>query len=245
MIFLSFASFQFWHWALLAVMLLVLLLSVLKKKLTPDAGIVAGVLGLVVMLGAGITGALMLIAFFAMGVLASRYKRSRKQLITGTTHTEERNWVQVLANGGIAGICALLVFVDAEQRALYVILAAGSLAAAAADTVSSEIGTVHGTRFVNVLSWKREPPGGDGVISLEGTLAGLSAATVIALIYGVGVGASYEVFYVMAAGVLGNLVDSLLGASLQRKGWLNNDGVNFCNTITGAVAALALKLIFG
>lgn len=245
MIILSFTAFGGWHFALLAVMLLVLLLSVRKKKLTLAAGIVAGILGLVVMLGTGITGALLLIAFFAMGVWASRYKRYRKQAITGPSHTEQRNWVQVLANGGIAGICSLLVPVDNGHLSLYVYLAAGSLAAAAADTVSSEIGTVHGSRFVNVLTWKREPPGGDGVISLEGTLAGLSAATVIALVYGIGVGASHEIFYVMAAGVLGNLVDSLLGAGLQRRGWLNNDGVNFCNTAAGALIALALKLIFG
>lgn len=231
--------------ALLLTMLLVLFLSVRKKKLTALAGVTAAILGLLVLLGAGLTGAFMLIAFFVLGVLASRYKRSHKKLLTGILHSEERNAVQVLANGGVAGVCALLVFMDPPHAALYVFLMAGSLASATADTISSEIGTVHGTRFVNVLTGKRETPGTDGVISLEGTLAGLSGATMIALIYGAGLGATYDVFYIMAAGVLGNLADSVLGASLQRRGWLNNDAVNACNTAIGSIIALALKLIFG
>lgn len=226
-------------------MYLILFISIYRRKLTPSAGVTAFVLGSLV-LAAGLMPALMLVAFFVMGVLASAFGRSIKcQLKNGQPHSEERNAVQVLCNGGIAGICAVLVFRYPEQSGLYVLLMAGSLAAAAADTVASELGTVWGKRFMNVLSFRKEERGLDGVISREGTLAGIAAAAVIALIYSVGAGFSRETLYIIAGGAAGNWIDSVLGATLQRRGRLNNDAVNALNTFTGAIIVLALKLIFG
>lgn len=227
-------------------MLAVLFLAVLKRKLTPAAGFTAFILGWIVLEGAGLVGATMLIGFFAMGVLASAYKKKVKRNIkAGIPHSEERNVAQVLANGGITGILAVLAFMDAAHLALFVLLIAGSLASAAADTIASELGTVLGKRYVNVLSFRQEERGLDGVISLEGTVAGLLAAAMIALIYSAFMGFSRDGLYIILAGALGNWMDSVLGASLQRRALLNNDTVNAANTLTGAIAALALKLIFG
>lgn len=226
-------------------MLLILLWSVFRKKLTPLAALTAMLLGLGI-LEASATGAFMLIAFFIMGVLASAYKKSVKRtIVAGQPHSETRNHIQVLCNGGIAGICAILVCRYPSHAGLYVLLMAGSLAAAAADTVASELGTVMGKRFVNVLNFRKEERGLDGVISLEGTLAGIAAAAVMAIIYGIGEKFNADVLYIILAGAIGNHIDSILGATLQRKGLLNNDAVNALNTFTGAMAALALKLIFG
>jgi len=50
---------------------------------------------------------------------------------------------------------------------------------------------------------------------------------------------------VTAAGTVGGIVDSLLGATLERRGLLNNDGVNFTNTLAGALAAAGLTAVAG
>lgn len=247
---MNFLNFHFdaWYWEgwLGLLMLLVLFLAVYKRKLTPAAAFTAFLLGLIVVEGASFAGAAMLIAFFAMGVLASAYKRKVKRSIrAGIPHSEERNVAQVLANGGITGILAVLAIIDEAHGGMFVFLMAGSLASAAADTIASELGTVLGKRFVNVLNFRKEERGLDGVVSLEGTLAGLAAATVIALIYSAFMGFSVDALYIVLAGAMGNWIDSVLGASLQRRGRLNNDDVNAINTLTGAIAALALKSIFG
>ncbi|MBO9634321.1 MAG: DUF92 domain-containing protein [Chitinophagaceae bacterium] len=236
----------YWEGWLGPVMLLVLFLAVYKRKLTPAAGFVAFLLGLTVLEGTGFAGAAMLIAFFVMGVLASAYKKKVKRSVrAGIPHSEERNMAQVLANGGITGMLAVLAIIDEAHKDLFVFLIAGSLASAAADTIASELGTVMGSRFVNVLDFRREERGLDGVVSLEGTLAGIIAAAVIALIHSAFMGFSADALLIVLAGATGNWIDSVLGATLQRKGRLDNDQVNAINTLTGAIVALVLKLIFG
>jgi uncharacterized membrane protein len=46
-----------------------------------------------------------------------------------------------------------------------------------------------------------------------------------------------------AGGIFGLFFDSLLGATLEERGWLNNDGVNFLSTMSAAGFALALLAI--
>ena len=41
-------------------------------------------------------------------------------------------------------------------------------------------------------------------------------------------------------GVFGLFFDSLLGATIEQRGWLNNDAVNFLSTLSASVCALLI-----
>jgi uncharacterized membrane protein len=47
-------------------------------------------------------------------------------------------------------------------------------------------------------------------------------------------------FLSWAGGVFGLFFDSLLGATLERAGWLNNDAVNFLSTASAVACSLVL-----
>ncbi len=117
---------------------------------------------------------------------------------------------------------------------------AGSLASATADTLSSEMGNIYGKRFVNILTFKLDKRGLDGVISLEGTLFGAVGAVIVGLVFGLSQHLPVLIGQVALAGIFGNVVDSVLGASLQRKGYMTNDTVNFANTLAAALFILVL-----
>jgi uncharacterized protein (TIGR00297 family) len=116
-----------------------------------------------------------------------------------------------------------------------------ALAEAAADTVSSEIGQVFGGRPRLITTLRAVQPGRDGAISMAGTLAGVLAGCMVAALGAWAVQGDLVVFMVAAAGgAFGLLFDSLLGATIEERGWMNNDAVNFLSTISAAAFALAV-----
>jgi len=230
----------------LTLLVIVAVISVRTRKLTPGGGFTAILTGLLVFAGTGHTGIILLAAFFILGTLATSHRKDLKAAMQPEgVHPEARNAGQVLANGGTAALMSLLALINPAAADIYTMMLAASLAAATADTLSSELGMVYGRNSFNILTFKKEPRGLDGVVSLEGTLLGAAGALLIALIYAAAAGFGAAILFITLGGILGNMVDSLLGATLERKHYIGNDGVNFLNTLSGAVVALCLQLLPG
>ena len=211
------------------------------KKLDTKAAITAVVIGFVTWLGEGYTGIALLATFFIAGTLATSWKMHTKQQ-TGLAeqHRGQRTAGQVIANGGIAAILSLLSFLFGQHQPLLLLMVASSLSSATADTVSSELGNVYGRKFYNILNFKKDIRGLNGVVSFEGTMIGVAGSSLIALVYTVQTGLAIHLLWIVIAGTIGNLTDSVLGATLERKHILNNNAVNCLNTLTGALTGLLL-----
>ena len=74
-------------------------------------------------------------------------------------------------------------------------------------------------------------------------MAGLAAsALVVALGYGLGLATLGGAAVAFVAACAGNLLDSVLGATLERRGAVTNGIVNFAGTSFAGALALALAL---
>jgi uncharacterized protein (TIGR00297 family) len=179
-----------------------------------------------------------LLVVFCVTLAATRVGASRKHRL-GVAETETgRSASQVMANLGVA---ALVLAIPSLGRGY--ILALAALAEVAADTTSSEIGAALSARTVLVTTWKAVPPGTDGGISLGGSGAGLVAAGITAVCAAaLGLVSALGALVIVCAGAAGMLVDSMLGATLEQRGYLNNDLVNLLGTTAAALVAL---LAFG
>jgi uncharacterized protein (TIGR00297 family) len=175
-----------------------------------------------------------LLTLFIVTWVATRVGRSRKQRLGTAERREGRSASQVLANLGAAAICAVLFAVRGE--AWWLLASSAAMAEAAADTVSSELGQAFSRRALLITSLETVPPGTDGGVSIRGTAAGVFAAGIMsAVCAAAGIIPGHWAPLAAAAGVCGMIVDSLLGASLERGGRVGNDVVNFASTVTAAV----------
>ena len=195
------------------------------------------------------TGITPLLVTLLLTLSATRVGQSKR----GERNTPEakcgRNAAQVASNLGIAGIAVTLVpfapQLVAHNPNFAALIAYAALAEAAADTVSSELGRSFGGTPRLITTWKAMPAGTDGAVTLTGTLAGITAAALVSVSGIWALTGSFQqqwigLFLILAGGCVGWLADSLLGAVLERRGWLNNDAVNFLSTLCAASTTLIL-----
>jgi len=186
----------------------------------------------------GLRGFALLVSVFAVTWISTRLGRRRKQSLNLVRDAYGRTATQVVANTWIAALFALLW--SARPDFLLMLPMVAALAEAAADTVSSECGEAWGGHARLITTLRPAPVGVNGAVSLQGTLAGVAAAVLTA-----GVAVSISLLSVRGAtiaataGVLGSLFDSVLGATVERRYWLNNDAVNLLGTLAAALLALA------
>ena len=234
------------------------------KAATPAAAASGGVICLCLVYGTHVymasvvhSALVPLIALFALTFIATRAGRNRKAASGLAEGRSGRTASQVVANLGFAalfafplGFISLFVVPRSTVRMSSVVIfvcVTSALAEAAADTVSSEIGQAFGGSPILLTTLRPVPPGTDGAISLRGTLAGIFAAAIVAAAGRWSMHLSLRQSSIaLVAGICGLFFDSLLGATLERRGWIGNDLVNFCSTaFSAALCLIVLWLVPG
>jgi uncharacterized protein (TIGR00297 family) len=130
---------------------------------------------------------------------------------------------------------AALISVGAFRADLARLAMVAALVTAASDTVASEIGKAFGRTTWLVTTLRRVRPGTSGAVSLEGTAAGIvSAAALASAAAWLGLMPSPSIALVVVAATIAALVEGALGATLEDRGLLNNDALNFVNALMGA-----------
>jgi uncharacterized protein (TIGR00297 family) len=174
-----------------------------------------------------------LVALFVLTFAATRFGRARKESAGVAESRSGRRASQVAANLGMAGMLAAGGTAGSLTAAAMLAACVAALAEATADTVSSEMGQALGGRTVLVTTGRQVPAGTDGGMSVAGTLCGVLAAAVVVAVSPLG--RDWRVAAgVWGAACAGLIFDSVLGATVERKGWMGNDLVNFASTVVAA-----------
>jgi len=210
-------------------------------KTVDRSGLVVGFLvGFSIFAFAGWQGFLILLTFFIIGSACTKIGYRRKAAAKLAQEKGGRRGARhALANAGVGMACALFLALT-PHPVLFGLALAGAFATAASDTASSEIGQLLGRRTFLLTTFRPVPRGTEGAVSVEGTLAGVIASLVIG-----GLGALLGLYpwlgvaFVAVAAFVGTTFESLVGAALEKRNLLDNEALNFLNTLVGALVAAA------
>lgn len=211
-------------------------LSIRIDKIDIKGAFSGVMLSFIIWIGGGLESLLALFLFFVIGTFASSWKKKDKiKHNLAQENDGKRGISNVLANGGVAGILSIIAIVFSEHHELLRLMIIASFATACSDTLSSEFGNIYGKKYFNIITLKPSKRGLDGTISIQGLWFGLIGSFLIALCSIPFHNGTYTIVIITICGLAGNIMDSILGATLQRQGYLNNHQVNFWATLTGAI----------
>jgi uncharacterized protein (TIGR00297 family) len=194
-----------------------------KGKAIDGLGAAAGaVISFVVFIAGGFPWLLIIVAFFAISSVLTRYRYDyKKQLGSAQEKGGVRSWPNTLANGLIAGLAAVAEIVTHQD--VFIVAFLGSVAAAMSDTVATEIGLLSKSKPRLIVNLRKfVEPGTSGGVTLIGELACVTSALVITAI-GTALGILSGGYHTLSAAALavifGAIIatnfDSLIGGSLQ------------------------------
>ena len=207
------------------------------------SGAVAGGLACFLLFaGAGPAAFATLAALFLATWVSTRLGYRRKLALGLAERREGRNLWQVLGNLAVAALASVVFGATGNRTWLVSVVAA--LAEAATDTVASEIGQYRGRHSRLITTWERVRAGPDGGITIAGTISGMAAGLmIVAAAAAGGMILPVQLWIPLAAGFAGMLLDSLLGATAQRQGWISNQAVNFLSTLGAAALAYTIATL--
>ncbi len=218
-----------------------------KKLLTPIGNINGAILGILVWGTLGWRGYIVVIFYFLVGSGLTFVGMEQKE---AEGIAEERSGMRgagnVWSSALTATLCAIAtLFFTSPIKELFILGYVASFCTKLSDTTASEVGKAYGKTTYLITTLKPVSRGTEGAVSLEGTLAGIAASIVLAIIaWGIGMISGLEIIWCAIAAFIATTIESLIGATLEsRFAWLTNDIVNFINTLIGAIAAIFLALI--
>jgi uncharacterized protein (TIGR00297 family) len=204
----------------------------------------AALIGIILMVFAAPKGTqwfLIMLSFFILGSAATKYKfEYKKRMGVEQRQSGARGYRNVFANGIVAAAAAVLFGVF--QQPVFVVMYVGCVATAAADTLASEIGVTGGIPYM-ITTFKKVPIGTNGGVTLTGEFVALLGGVTIsyvALLFNV---INPEMMIICSlAGFVGTNIDSIVGATLENRGFVGNAGTNLLATIGGGIFAVVLYL---
>lgn len=222
------------QWQFTASMLIAAMVAILSYRLrflTAGGSTGAFLLGTVIFGVGGWKWAWPILLFFVTSSVLSKIGKQRKEhfeQIFEKGHT--RDLGQVAANGGMAGLAAVMSYYNPEAR--WYVIYLGVVAAVTSDTWGTEVGTFFKGSTRSILNFKKVEPGTSGGISWQGMIGSLLGAGVIAasgwMFYNNFINSQTLIFWwIVMAGLCGSLIDSWLGATFQAQ-----YRCHVCNKIT-------------
>ena len=211
-------------------------------RVVDRSGAVAGVLLAIVLdVYAAWPGLVMLGGLMVIGTGVTRLGYARKEALgLAEGRGGRRGLGSVGANAGAGAAFAFLAVATPYTEAFSIAMVA-AFATSLFDTTATEFGQAFGRRHVLVTTWRTVPEGTPGGVSVEGTVAGVLAATALTGVgWAMGLITGAAVLAVILGAFCGSTLESYLGAMMGKGSRSDHHLRNLANTVAGAAVAWGL-----